>query len=214
MANTKKRTAKTDLHCEHCGAEAQILSTPDARNNEIVDQIEAWNEQHFDCGRPTGEVAIENLAKLIGDASPKYDDMKGWLDSHPRRPSWGVATVYVDDDEAVRQADVSWWSETVDVPLLRYDGRLITHGGEEVFCPAKFRAWLVQGPYNYEPFIASRKLWWTGEEWNRNACLSMTLTEAEQVIATLQGLVDIARAETGDLPRHGQFKDTTTGAAD
>ncbi|TYQ10818.1 UNVERIFIED_ORG: hypothetical protein L601_002000000550 [Gordonia westfalica J30] len=195
MSTTAKRkqTAKTDLHCEHCGAEAQIiLSTPDELNNEIVDQIEEWNEQHYQCGRPTGEVAIENLAKRIRDASPKYADMEAWLQNHPRRPSWGSPHIDADDDGALRQADVSWWSESVDVPLLRYDGRLMN---DNEFYPTKFRAWLIQGPYNYEPFIASRKVWWTGEKWDKNPCLSMSLTEAEQLIATLQGLVDIARAE-------------------
>lgn len=211
MANTKKRTAKTDLHCEHCGAEAQILSTPDELSNEIVDQIEEWNEQHFDCGRPAGQVAIENLERIVRASSPEYDDIRAWLGNHPRRPSWGVATVDVDSDESMRQRDVSWWSESVDVPLLRYDGRLMN---DDEFYPAKFKAWLIQGPYNYEPFIASRKVWWTGEKWGKNACLSMTLDEAEQVIATLQGLVDIARAESGVLERHGQFTDSATGTTD
>lgn len=213
-AAKKRKTANTLLTCEHCGAEQQIVDdVNDLETHKGL--VEDWEDQHFDCGRPAGEVAIENLAKLITAASQKYDDIKGWLDNHPRRPSWGISTVDAgSSDEAMRLADVSWWSESVDVPLLRSDGRLMTHGGEEVFCPAKFRAWLIQGPFNYEPFIASRKLWWTGEKWNKNAYMSMSLNEAEQVIATLQGLIDIARAETGGLERHGQFTDTVTGTTD
>lgn len=211
MANTKKRTAKTDLHCEHCGAEAQILTKPDDLDSDLVEQIDDWNEQHYQCGQPAGEVAIENLAKLIRAASPKYDDMQAWLQNHPIRPSWGTAHIAAEDDEALRQAGLSWWSESVEVPLLRYDGRLVN---DDEFYPTKFKAWLIQGPFNFEPFIASRKVWWTGKNWDGNPCLAMTLDEAEQIIATLRGLVDIARAETGGLERHGQFTDTATGTTD
>ena len=182
----KRKTASTLLTCEYCGAEQQIID--DVDNLATNDIVEQWEDDHLNCGRPAGQVAIENLEETVRASSPEYEeDIKGWLDNHPRRPSWGVATIDPDSDESMRQRDVSWWSKSVDVPLLRYDGRLMTaHSGRECFYPAKFRAWLIQGPYNYEPFIASRKWWWTGEKWDNNPCLSMSLTEAEQVIATLQ----------------------------
>lgn len=199
----KKKTATTLLTCEHCGAEQQIVD--DVDNLDRNEMLTTWQSEHDNCGRPAGEVAVEALEDRIFAASPRYhtEGLHEFLDDHPRRPSWGTPSFISHDDGACRQQDLLWRSESIDVPLLRFDGRVIKNGDSVSFYPAKLRVRLMQGPFSIEPFISARKMWWTGKEWSDNVAVTMTLQEAELAVASLQGLIDIARADTGvavDIP--------------
>ncbi|WP_238422702.1 hypothetical protein [Gordonia sp. 'Campus'] len=205
-ATRQKRTAKTELRCEHCGAEAQILTTPDELDSDIVNQIDEWNEQHEKCSEP---LAARVISELDGRFAEARKDMTVTQVLEEGRPSWSTWEGVASKGKVMAHRDFSWQSHPVRIPARRYRGTIQSDGK---FAVPEHDLRLHQRRGESDAIVAIRRYWPTKNEddagygWGHEPVVALTLDEADAMAEILQTLVSLARAEQRPADEAGDHR--------